>query len=320
MKMKRINIYIDESEDDNIDYLADAFDINRSELIRRAIINYVDIYKSNIENFMDRPMIDGLKSSKLLPKYKYNIVDFVQSELQWNTREGVRRVTLRNEQKELLNDLTLYNRVIIRKPRQTGVTYLMCFHALHSAMCDENKNIVMASSRLSLAQDSLSRIYDMVMTLPESIRPTIEQRNKRSIKFENGSTIIASAASPDSVRGIAIHHLYIDECAFINRDIFDEFMKCVIPSMPIENTKIIIASTPNGHNHFHKMFVDALTQYNDFRHVTLRYDIIPGRNKEWRQNEINSIGLKRFKSEYDCHFLSKEDLARADDEGFSYGI
>ena len=318
--MKRINIYINESEDGNIDYLADAFDINRSELIRRAIINYINTYKSNIDNFADDFEVPECKNTKLPSKYKYNIVDFAQSELQWNTREGVRRVTLCNEQKELLNDLTLYNRVIIRKPRQTGVTYLMCFHALHSAMYSENKNIIMASSRLSLAQDSLNRIYNMVMALPESIRPIIEQRNKRSIKFENGITIIASATSPDSVRGITIHHLYIDECAFINRDIFDAFMKCVIPSMPIESSKIIIASTPNGHNHFHKMFVDALTQYNDFRHVTLRYDIIPGRNKEWRQNQINSIGLKRFKSEYDCHFLSKEDLARADDEGFSYGI
>lgn len=320
--MKRINIYISESEDGNIDYLADAFDINRSELIRRAIINYVDTYKSNIDNFADNLVDSECRNAKLLSKYKNNIVDFAQSELQWNTRNGIRRVTLHEEQKELLNDLNLYNRVIIRKSRQTGVTNLMCSHALHYAMYNNNKNIVIASAKLSLAQDSLNRIYDMIMTLPESIRPNIEKKTKRVIEFDNGCSIIATVVSPDSVLGMTIHNLYIDECAFIRRDTFDNFMACVLPSMPIQNSKIIISSTPNGHNHFHKMFVDALTQYNDFRHITLKYDIIPGRNEDWRKNEIASIGLNRFKSEYDCEFLSEKEQNRTygDAGGFKYGV
>lgn len=308
--MKRINIYIDDDTDTDVDYLSEMFNINRSELIRRAITNYVVNYKETIDNF-----IDGIsettptKNQKLINRYKSDIVDFSQSELFWNTIDnGVSRVKLYDYQKLLLNDFNEYNKIVIRKSRQIGITRLFEIHALHTAIFSENKSIIIATHKLYNSKEMLNNIYKMLELLPDNIKPSLVSKNNTTLSLSNGCKITASLISADSLRGHTIDQIYVDECAFAKREVFDFFMQCV-NTQP--NSKVIIASTPNGHNHFHKLFVDAVCQYNNYRHITLKYDVIPKhRSISWKNQQIALIGQKRFDSEYECVFVDINDENR----------
>ena len=314
--MRRINIYIDESEDAKIDYLAKVFDINRSELIRRAIINYIDTNKNAVDNFAD-DLIEPDTSSEMTPaklrlwaNYKDDVIDFIQSELKWHTLDnGFSRVVLYDKQKELLNDFTNYNKIIVRKSRQIGYSKLICSHALHTAIFNQYKNIALIACKLSSAQELLDTVKAMLNDLPSYLKPDITKNNRNCIELSNGCSIIAVSLSADSVKGRTLNSIYVDECAFARRDTFDAFMTQVAPLVHY-GCKLIIGSTPYGHNHFHKMFVDALTQYNDFRHITARYDVVPHRNNAWKANQIACMGLDKFNAEYECDFISPSDVNR----------
>ena len=76
------------------------------------------------------------------------------------------------------------------------------------------------------------------------------------MQLENNSRIIASATSASGIRGYSINLLFIDEAAFI--DNWDEFFTSVYPTISSgSETKMILVSTPNGLNHFHKTWINA---------------------------------------------------------------
>ena len=51
--MKRINIYITEDTDRQIDALADLLQLTRSEVIRQSIESYSETYEAEIQNFIE---------------------------------------------------------------------------------------------------------------------------------------------------------------------------------------------------------------------------------------------------------------------------
>ena len=57
--MKRINIYITEDTDKQIDSLSEIFQVNRSEIIRQAIEQFAEDHSSDIADF-----VEGLELSQ----------------------------------------------------------------------------------------------------------------------------------------------------------------------------------------------------------------------------------------------------------------
>jgi hypothetical protein len=76
--------------------------------------------------------------------------------------------------------------------------------------------------------------------------------------FENKSRIKGFATTKTSSIGQTADFLYLDEFAYLPDNIADKFYKSVFPTVSnIENSKIIITSTPNGFNLFHKLLTEA---------------------------------------------------------------
>ena len=102
--------------------------------------------------------------------------------------------------------------------------------------------------------------------------------------------------------GITSHNcLVMDEAAFIPKNIADEFMASVFPVLSSsKDSKAIMVSTPNGTAN--NLFYDIWQQANDpnveqeenwkpFRF--LWYDV-PGRDEEWKRQQIATIGMSRW--------------------------
>lgn len=129
---------------------------------------------------------------------------------------------------------------------------------------------------------------------------------------------MAEATSGSSGRGSSINVLVLDEFAFIQPGISDEFMQSVFPVVSSsKNSKIIIVSTPNGMgNDFYNIWNRATLGYDDNKDALTKWHYtkvdwyeVPGRDEKWKQMQLESFGgnLKKFSQEYGCSFLGSSD-------------
>ena len=78
------------------------------------------------------------------------------------------------------------------------------------------------------------------------------------MKLENGSRVMCDATSSAAIRGGSFNFLLLDEYAFLPSHIAEEFYASTYPTISAgTTTKLVIVSTPNGLNHFHKLWIDA---------------------------------------------------------------
>jgi hypothetical protein len=111
----------------------------------------------------------------------------------------------------------------------------------------------------------------------------------------------------------------LDEYAFLPSHIAEEFYSSTYPTISAGlTTKLIIVSTPNGMNHFHKLWVDAnrpVGHKSKNRFVPVEVDwtqvpITPGgprRNEEWAEEQIANTSQEQFNQEYGCSFLGSSN-------------
>lgn len=85
-----------------------------------------------------------------------------------------------------------------------------------------------------------------------------ENVNDGWLELINGRRIyIKGADNPDSLRGIALSHIVLDEYADMKANVWHEIVEPAL--MDVEGSALFIG-TPKGKNHFYKLFMGALTK------------------------------------------------------------
>lgn len=129
---------------------------------------------------------------------------------------------------------------------------------LHTILFKNDKNIMIIANKGDTANEIVEKIKSIYTLLPFFLKPGIKVWNQKSLTFENGCKIKTSARSKTPAIGFTIDVLYMDEFAHIPSNIIEPYYTAAYPTVSsIENSKIIITSTPNGMNLFHRLLVDA---------------------------------------------------------------
>jgi hypothetical protein len=193
---------------------------------------------------------------------------------------------------------------ICKMPRQVGKTTGVVGYLLHKILFNENFNIAVLANKQVQAREILSRIQLAYEWLPKWLQQGIVEWNKGNIELENGSKILASATSSSAVRGQSYSCVYLDEFAFVPRNVQDQFFASVFPTISSGNTsKLLITSTPNGMNLFYKLWTDSENGENDYARVDVHWSDVPGRDEKWKLEMIRSTSVDQFKQEFECQFL-----------------
>jgi hypothetical protein len=122
----------------------------------------------------------------------------------------------------------------------------------------------------------------------------------------NGSNIGISTTSSDAGRGSSVNCLILDELAFIDNHLVENFWRSVYPIISSsKKSKIFIASTPNGtDNLFYELYSGAMEGKNDWRAERVDWWEVPGRDEEWKEKTIRSLGsVEAFDQEFGNVFL-----------------
>ncbi len=207
-------------------------------------------------------------------------------------------------QEEMVRDFHANRFSICKMPRQVGKTTTTVGYMLWCVLFQEEYNIAILANKGQLAQEILSRIQKAYEYLPLWLQQGIITWNKRNIELENGSKIYAYATSAAGVRGGTYNLIFLDEFAFVPKNMADEFFTSTYPVISSGQTsKVIIVSTPCGLNHFYKMWVDATEKRSLYKPIEIHWSQVPGRDAKWKEETIRNTSEEQFRQEFETEFI-----------------
>lgn len=171
-----------------------------------------------------------------------------------------------------------------------------------------NYEVAILANKLATAREILARVQRAFENLPPWLQQGVKNWNKTNVELENGSKIMASSTGSSAIRGFSINFLYLDEFAFIPRNMQTDFFTSVYPTIISgTNTKVVISSTPNGFNLFYKMWKDSIEGRNEYANIAVHWSDIPGRDEEWREKTIANTSETQFRQEFEAEFIGSSN-------------
>ena len=227
-----------------------------------------------------------------------------QSEVSFiSTKDGLEKVisVRKKNQSSQMYDLTVesknhsyYTNDILSHNSTVCGAYL-----LHYVMFNESKTVGILANKAATSREILSRVQRMYEHLPMWMQLGVKEWNKGSMILANDSKILAAATSSDSIRGLSLNVIMLDEFAHVNQQM--DFWESTYPVISSgEKSKVIITSTPNGMDLFYKIFKEAEEGKNNFTAVKVHWSEHPKRDEKWKEETLKNIGLEQFKQEFAC--------------------
>ena len=225
-----------------------------------------------------------------------------------NLDEGLVPFAMYDFQKKILMDFHENRFNIAKLPRQTGKSTTVVAYLLHYAIFNDSVNIGILANKASTARELLGRLQLAYENLPKWLQHGILVWNKGNVELENGSKILAASTSASAVRGMSFNILFLDEFAFVPNHVAEQFFASVYPTITSgRSTKVIIISTPNGMNHFYKMWEDARNGKNGYVTNEVHWSQVPGRDAKWKEETLKNTSKRQFAQEFECDFLGSAD-------------
>jgi hypothetical protein len=217
---------------------------------------------------------------------------------------GFTQIRLYPFQKDAIDKFNKNRQIIVKAGRQVGKTTMVVGYILWYVLFNQDKTVAILANKAATSREILNRIKLAYEALPLWIQQGVKTWNKGDIELENGCRILANSTASSAIRGFSISLLYLDEFAFVPTNIADEFFTSVYPTISSgKDSKILISSTPNGMNHFYKMWTDAVEGHNGFTYISANWREVPGRDQAWADEQYRVLGDQKFMQEMECEFL-----------------
>ncbi len=158
--------------------------------------------------------------------------------------EGLIKFKIYDYQRELIDHFDENRFSVVLACRQSGKSITACAFLLWYLLFQPEQTIAILANKGAIAREMLTRITTMLEHVPFFLQPGTKVLNRGSIEFENESRIIASATGANSIRGLSVNLLYLDEFAFVENA--EQFYTSTYPVVTSGGQSIvIITSTAN---------------------------------------------------------------------------
>jgi phage terminase large subunit-like protein len=169
--------------------------------------------------------------------------------------------------------------------------------------CPEGSSVIYVAPTLGQAR---TIIWELLHDLG---RPVIKAShvNNLEITLINGRKILVRGAdNPDSLRGVSLTYLVMDECAFIKQEVWEKILRAALSD---RKGKALFISTPSGRNWFYDTFKLGQSETDDewqsWHFTTQDNETIDPKEIEAAKRTLSTFA---FKQEY----LASFDTAGSD--------
>lgn len=251
-------------------------------------------------------LFDSCMNEVLIKDLKIN--DYIQ------TRDGLEKVIKveKTGNKISMLDLTVdskdhryyTNGILSHNTITSGIflAWYLCFHF--------DRNVLVVANKQATAGEIVSKIKEIIKHLPFFLKPGVISGGALGLSFDNGCRLFSQATTKTAAIGFTIHLLYADEFAHIPENFVVPFYRSIYPTLSSSKvSKIVITSTPNGMNLFHKLYKGAVEKTNRYNPIRIDWWEVPGRDEDWRAQEIANLGSSElFEQEYGNKFLASSTM------------
>lgn len=209
---------------------------------------------------------------------------------------------LLNWQQEVFKDRTRFK--VVAAGRRCGKSRLSAVTLLIEALnCPEGSAVMYIAPTLGQAR---TIIWDLLHDLG---RPVIKSShiNNLEITLVNGRKILVRGAdNPDSLRGVSLTYVVLDECAFIKQEIWEKVIRAALSD---KKGRALFISTPSGRNWFYDVYKlgkeASDEEWKSWHKTTADNETIDPKEIEAAKRTLSSFA---FKQEY----LSSFDTSGSD--------
>lgn len=299
--------------------------------------------KPNKNSYTSDPNETGIKKTKLkyaftpememeIAKCAVDPVYFIENYVKIIGVNGVETLfKMFPYQKEMIRSYHKGDDTISLLGRQMGKTQTAAAYLLWYACFNKTKTILIVANTASAAQETIFRVQMMYESLPNFLKPAPTVYNKTNVTFDNGTRLVSRATSRNSSRGLTINLLYVDEMAFVPKNIQKEFWASLRPTLSSSKGRAIITSTPMSDSDvFADLYRGAQQQYNSqgmviagglgsngFRSIKYTWESRTDRDADFERIERAQMGDDYFEREHNLRFgfqdgtlISSQTLSR----------
>jgi hypothetical protein len=229
---------------------------------------------------------------------------------------GLCKIKLRDYQEECLNLFEKNKYVVANVSRQSGTTIVNAIHVMKTAIFNNDKNILLVANLKDSCIELIDKVKIIYCNLPFYMKPGVKSWNQRSIVFDNGCTISISSNKLESENVKIYDYVYINEAAHIPTSVFNKFYTELFPQISSKrNARLIIQSTPNGINHFYKIYSGACLPDSDpskniYKSMSIYWHQVQNRLVTYIMLSVNKLSQMN---------ITKEEIFRQITEKFPLG-
>jgi len=236
-------------------------DIEERENFGKILKRYEKIWFSNLRGVRKPNMTFAMTENEFEEyiKCKINIHYFAENYCHIKREDGtIGQMKLRDYQKDIIDLYTKNPRSILMASRQTGKTVSAAIVMIHFVLFNDDKGCMIVANKGKTVKEIIRKIKDIYKLLPFFLKKGVSNWNETQISFENNSRIQTENRTKDPSIGFTIDLLYLDEFAHIPDNFIRDYYAAIVPIVSsIDNSRIIITSTPNGYNMFWELMTAA---------------------------------------------------------------
>lgn len=153
--------------------------------------------------------------------------------------------------------------IAVRAARRFGKSYVFSIYAAWAACTHANYRVVCISKSQRQSSEMFNTIYRMISNSP--MAESITRSTQTRLEFTNGSVIESlPGGSYDSIRGVTINLVLIDEAAYVPEELF----VVLYPTIITTKGMVVLISTPAyAVGEFYRACKDEGSEYTNF-HMT----------------------------------------------------
>ena len=199
-------------------------------------------------------------------------------------------------QKEVLRDTSRFK--VIAAGRRTGKSYLAACTLILAALNEKKGKVFYVAPTQGQARDVM---WDVLWEIAGDI---IEHQNINNLELTlaGGNKIYLKGSDrPDTLRGVSLKHLVLDEYAFMKPDVWENILR---PALSDQQGTMIAIGTPEGRNHFYDMYLGAteFENWNSFHFTSFDNPLV---KREEIEHARNTLPNYAFQQEYMASFDAK---------------
>ena len=184
------------------------------------------------------------------------------------------------------------------KSRLSAITLL-----IEGLNCPEGSAVMYIAPTLGMARTIM---WELLHDLGRNVIKSSHSNNLEILLINGRRILVRGADNPDSLRGVSLTYVVLDECAFVKEDTWQKIIRA---SLADKKGKALFISTPAGRNWFYNVYKLGLEgddeEWKSWHYTTKDNETIDPKEIEAAERTLSSFAFKQ-------EFLSSFDNAGSD--------